>query len=374
MNRKKTVVVLGQTPPPYNGQAKMIQLMIEGLCSDLDLIHVRMAYSDSVVSAGKFQFGKILHLIHLVRQTRRILKEHKNASLYYPPASPNAIPVVRDIIFLLAIRPFAVKTIFHFHSGGVSRFVEEKWWLRRIAKKAYGNADLAIELGESCPRDGSYFRARRIVLVPNGTNPPESMDVGQDELESEGSGDDCLRVLYVGIHTAEKGLFDLLDVAKVLKGRGVQFEIQTAGLWYTQSEQERFNQLRVRYGLEQQVRTLGQKTGADLSLLYRQADVFFFPTTYPWETFGMVQIEAMACGIPVVASDWQGPRDIVIDGKTGFLCPARKIESYADALQRLAEDSPLRMKLGAAARKRYEKMYTAEAFVHRMKSSLNEVL
>jgi glycosyltransferase involved in cell wall biosynthesis len=233
--------------------------------------------------------------------------------------------------------------------------------------KAYGFADMAVELGVSCPRDGRFFSARQVRVVPNGI----------DVLSAAGNRQSVigiLRILYVGIHTETKGLFDLLETARELKQRGVAFEICTAGLWYTKEEQVRFEGCRAQWGLESAVQTLGQKTGADLWALYEWADVFFFPTFYPWETFGIVQLEAMATGLPVVASDWPGPKDVVLDGTTGFLCPAHDVRAFTDVMQKLAADRGLIRQLGAAGRARYKQFFTAECFIRNMKQIFNEVL
>jgi len=366
MNRLRKLIVVGQTPPPYNGQAKMIQQMIDGLRDEFDLLHIRMAYSDSVVSAGKFGFSKIAHLFYLIRETRRALKQYPGSVLYYPPASPNLIPVLRDILFLCAVRPLAGKTVFHFHSGGVSEFIQRHAWIKSVAMKAYGCPDLAIELGDSCPRDGRFFSARQVRTVPNGID--VALPVGSQKSEIEN-----LKILYVGIHTETKGLFDLLATASELKRRGVDFEIRTAGLWYTDKERLRFEELRARMDLQSEVQTLGQKTGEALRSLYAWADVFFFPTFYQWETFGIVQLEAMACGLSVVASDWPGPKDVVLDGETGILCSAHDVEAFTNALQSLAENRELNARMGLAGRRRYEQFYTAECFIRKLKQIFDEV-
>jgi glycosyltransferase involved in cell wall biosynthesis len=384
MNSRRKLIIVGQTPPPHNGQAKMIQQMIGGLRDEFDLLHIRMGYSDSVVSAGKFGFSKITHLFHLIQETRLALKQNPGAVLYYPPASPNWIPVLRDILFLCAVRPLAGKTVFHFHAGGVSEFVKNRGWLKRLAGKAYGKADVAVELGVSCQRDGSFFEACRVAVVPYGIDidlPAENQKLATEPTaswalrqQSNEVAIQNLKILYVGIHTESKGLFDLLETAKELKRRGVSFEIRTAGLWYTDREKDRFSRMRKEYGLEAHVLTLGQKTGADLWSLYSWADVFFFPTFYPWETFGIVQLEAMAYGLPVVASDWPGPKDVVLDGETGRLCPAHGIKMFADALQSLSENRELNARMGQAGRRRYEQFYTAECFIRNMKLVFDEVL
>ena len=65
------------------------------------------------------------------------------------------------------------------------------------------------------------------------------------------------------------------------------------------------------------VEFVGFKTGTDLAEYYRQADVFVFPSR--WETFGIVMIEAMACGTPVAAYPCQGPEDVIDQAETGFM-------------------------------------------------------
>ncbi|NDA33160.1 MAG: glycosyltransferase family 1 protein, partial [Betaproteobacteria bacterium] len=65
------------------------------------------------------------------------------------------------------------------------------------------------------------------------------------------------------------------------------------------------------------VEFVGYKTGRELATYYANADVFVFPSR--WETFGIVMIEAMACGTPVAAYPTQGPLDVVEQGVTGFL-------------------------------------------------------
>ena len=65
------------------------------------------------------------------------------------------------------------------------------------------------------------------------------------------------------------------------------------------------------------VEFVGFKTGKDLADYYRMADVFVFPSQ--WETFGIVMIEAMACGTPVAAFPVQGPEDVIDQGVTGYL-------------------------------------------------------
>jgi D-inositol-3-phosphate glycosyltransferase len=74
-------------------------------------------------------------------------------------------------------------------------------------------------------------------------------------------------------------------------------------------------------GLTAQVRVLANVAAHTKSLLFAAADLFVSPVDNVQETFGLALLEAMSVGLPIIASDWSGYRDIVMDGKTGFLIP-----------------------------------------------------
>ena len=87
-------------------------------------------------------------------------------------------------------------------------------------------------------------------------------------------------------------------------------------------------------------------TGADLARAVASGDVLLNPSVT--EAFGNVTLEAMACGLPVVAASASGTTNLVRDGETGVLVPPNGVEGYADALEAYARDPELRRRHGAA--------------------------
>jgi glycosyltransferase involved in cell wall biosynthesis len=104
-------------------------------------------------------------------------------------------------------------------------------------------------------------------------------------------------------------------------------------------------------GLGERVRLLGRVSREENQRLMSRASFCVFPALR--EAFGHVNLEAMAAWKPVIATDWGGPRDLIVDGVTGFKVLGRsqadQVEAMAGAIRRLIDDQPLRLRMGAAA-------------------------
>ena len=118
-------------------------------------------------------------------------------------------------------------------------------------------------------------------------------------------------------------------------------------------------------GLRERISFVERPDQVALVSLYQRAAVFALPSDE--EGFGMVVVEAMACGIPVVATRCGGPDGIITDGEDGYLVPRDDIGAMADRLTRLLSDPPTNRAMGAKARetveRRYEERLAGEAFV-----------
>jgi glycosyltransferase involved in cell wall biosynthesis len=103
-------------------------------------------------------------------------------------------------------------------------------------------------------------------------------------------------------------------------------------------------------GVSQRVRLRGKLSTAECRDVLRDADVFVLSSVA--EGISNAVLEAMACGVPVVCTECGGMREAVRDGVEGYLVPPRDPDAMAARLRQLAEDEPLRRRMGAAARQR----------------------
>ena len=128
-------------------------------------------------------------------------------------------------------------------------------------------------------------------------------------------------------------------------------------------------------GVAGRVRFLGALPDAEVVAHLHACDVFVLPSVSRQETFGVAQLEAMACGRPVVSTDletgvpWVNQHEV-----TGLVVPPGNSERLSDALGTLLSDEALRNRLGAAARERVEREFTTERMAQRTVSLYRDVL
>jgi D-inositol-3-phosphate glycosyltransferase len=164
-------------------------------------------------------------------------------------------------------------------------------------------------------------------------------------------------VLFVGRIQPLKGIDTLLEAMALLAPQMphgtddlsviIIGGAQGTGVDETPAELARLEGLRTELGIEDLVTFQGAKDQDTLVYYYSAADMVVMPSRY--ESFGMVALEAMACGTPVVASKVGGLALTVQDGQTGFLVPERNPGALADRIRLLLNDAHLRRKLGQQA-------------------------
>jgi hypothetical protein len=116
MDQPMRILVLGQKPPPFGGQAVIIARLLDGKNPGMELRHVRMNFSDEMSDIGRVQSRKITRLFEILFKVWKERWLWKPDALYYPRAGPDVVPFIRDVFLLLLTRPLFKKRIFHFHT------------------------------------------------------------------------------------------------------------------------------------------------------------------------------------------------------------------------------------------------------------------
>jgi glycosyltransferase involved in cell wall biosynthesis len=178
-------------------------------------------------------------------------------------------------------------------------------------------------------------------------------------------------ILAVGRLIEKKGLADLVEACGLLAGRGVGVQLEIAGDGPLRRELEV-----MAAGSGAQVKFHGSLPHEAVLELYRRASVFCLPcvvaSTGDRDGLPTSVLEAMALGVPVVTTDVNGLRELVVDGQTGLVVPERDPVALADALDRLLGDALLADRLAACGRQLVESRFSLNRSVAALRSLFPE--
>jgi glycogen synthase len=223
-----------------------------------------------------------------------------------------------------------------------------------IEKTAVENADRVIAVSNPMREDIlHHFNVdpRRVVVLHNGIDPEVFRPVPETEA-LERFGVRTPYVLFVGRITEQKGIFHLLEAVPHLPG-GVQVVLCAAAPDTPEIEQR----LRRIVAAHPNVLWINQMVPVEtVRQLYSHAAVFVCPSIY--EPFGLINLEAMACGTAVVASGVGGILEVVDHDRTGILVSPGKPDELGAALRRLLENPEVARRMGEEGRRRVEEMFS----------------
>jgi glycosyltransferase involved in cell wall biosynthesis len=363
------VVVAGQVPPPVNGQSLMIQEFLRGSYEGLRLEHVPLRFSRSTAEIGALDLRKLWVLALTVADVVRARFRSGATVLYYPPAGPNLVPVLRDLVLLSATRWLFKKTAFHFHAAGLaSIYPRLPLPLRPLFWFAYNKPDLAIFTTAATAKEAIVLQAGARCIVPCGIV-DEAAQCDAERVQCEVA---IPTILFAGILCEGKGLMTLLQACDLLHRAGTKFRLVCMGGFESADFRQRTEEFIRSAGLESEVEFPGVVLGGAKVQLFRSADVFCFPSHYASESFGVVLIEAMCFSLPIVATRWRGIPEVTGEEGT-FLVEVRDPAGLAACLNELMKSPELRLAMGQRNRKRYLERFTMQTYRAGMSNALQKL-
>jgi D-inositol-3-phosphate glycosyltransferase len=338
------VLLVGKGPPDRGGISAFMQTL---MASDLrrhhrlDLLNL---YREEMLQGGRFTRANVGRTIADARRlwtaAAAVDIVHINTALV-PFAT-----VLRTSLLALTARARGARVIVHAHSGWIDRWLTTP--LRRLlVRLLLAPADRVVTVSESSRR----FLARalgesRVLLVDNGIDPTH--------YEPAAPSHHPATILFAGVLSPRKGLIDLIEASKLLQERGLTHRLLIAGGPPEEGPQAEA-QARQAAGDGSTIEFLGTLPHESMARLYRGVDVFCLPSW--WEAMPLTILEAMASGLPVVASTVGDIPRAVDDSVTGRLVEAQQPALLADALEPLLRDAALRTTMGRAGRRRVEQLF-----------------
>jgi glycosyltransferase involved in cell wall biosynthesis len=365
----KKILIIGQTPPPYGGQAIIIDYMLHGNYKNVKLFHVRMEFSKEFDERGKISFKKIYELFKIISQVLCIKYKNKINILYYPLSNSPKISVLRDAFILLITRLFFKKIIFHFHAAGISEELEKFNFIsRKIIYTILKKPDLGIMLSSFNPNDGKYLRAKKNCFIPYGI--PETALLNGSSIKNF---DKDLILLFVGLLNSTKGEGYLLEALQLLKMKNLNIYLKIAGKFESEEYKTYFYNRITEMNLAMNVEYLGVITGDVKHKAFVEADIFCFPSFFVSESFGIVLLEAMQYGLPLIATRWRGIQSIVEENINGFLVDIKSSQMLAEKIELFCRNRELIRLMGENSIKLYYQKYTIERYIRDLDIVFGEI-
>lgn len=279
--------------------------------------------------------------------------------------------------------PFPLADLAYFLSGYKGKVVI--WWHMEIVrqKKAMAiyrpmmmkfleRADLIMVATEGHVKGSEVLQQfkDKIVAIPFGLDDAflEKSLAAIAEPSSDTSS--ATKFLFIGRLVYYKGCDVLLEAFAKMENKEAHLTLVGGG-----PMKEELEAMAKTYGIEDRVHMLGSIPYGDLLQQIAECDVFVLPSSERTEAFGIVQIEAMAYGKPVINTNLPtGVPYVSLHEKTGLTVEPKDVEGLTGAMDRLANDAPLREKFGKAARKRVEEEYKLSSVLDRIYAEYERVL
>lgn len=402
-------------PPPYHGQSIAVETLIDGLVEDaqlqpgpgnaIEVFHVDARLSDDVGQIGQVQLRKLLRVLKYVMQAIWIRLRYGVKYFYYVPAPGLKAAVYRDWIVMGICRLFYPKVIYHFHSVGLGGWIEQeaKGWERKISQLLFRRVDLCMGLSDDYASDISKIDPISIRTLPNGVVDPcpdfestlqplrNSRWQGFSHSESPVSGNEAekhkvVQILYLSLCYREKGLFDALEGVRLFNEQQQRrnaserlfAKLTVAGKFYLEDEKIEFEQLLK--SSQYQYKEGSGLTGSiaeyvgfvyhdQKDRLFRENDIFLFPTFYPMEGHPLCLLEALAYGMPTVVSNWRAIPDIY-EKHTDLLVDPHSPDQISDAIGRAVIKPE---SIFSDYRSRFLARYSKESFIREAKKLFLEL-
>lgn len=233
-------------------------------------------------------------------------------------------------------------------------------WLWGMEEVGYWAVDHVVAVSAKTARYVEDFAHAPISVIHNGIDTERFRPAHQPVMSGNHEYTNGLRLLFAGVLEPHKGLLDAIEVLARVRGQGINASLAVAGGGI---EEDKAKQFASELGVGGYVRWHGVVPKSQMPEFYAGGDVLLMPSKPRGsgrgeESFPYTALEAMSCGVPVIAYCTGGLPEQIEDGVTGYLVPAGDRAAMAMAVARLV-DMSLRQEMGRNARRHVEEHFSA---------------
>ncbi len=371
VSEKPKILFIIHLPPPVHGAGIVGQYIYKSIPvnNSFECFFINLSTSDHLSEIGKHGIKKTLLILKLYL---KVLKEIfvRRYDYCYMTINSKGAGFYKDMIIVLILKISKYKLIYHYHNKGIAN-VKKNWLINKLYRIQFKNSRTILlskllygDIEKYVPEDMVYY-------CSNGIPQAENVDI--ELLNSLRLEKSVPELLFLSNMIREKGVFTLLEACKLLNLKGVMFRAVFIGAWFDIKEED-FMEYIVKNNLANYVSYAGKKYDDEKATYFSNADIFVFPTYYTYETFGLVNLEAMLYGLPVITTDEGAISEVVENNLNGFIVPKQDAQALADKIEYLIINPSLRIEMGRAGRKRFEERYSLEKFENNFVKIVEEII
>jgi glycosyltransferase involved in cell wall biosynthesis len=350
-----------QLPPPVHGVSTINKYIVESkiINCDVDSKVLEIKFSEKISELKKFTIYKCLKVLGLILKLIFTIRTFRPDFVYFS-IMPVGKGFIRDILFVLIIKFFQVKPIYHLHNRGIWK-AERNYFLIKVYRFVFHNS-IIIHLSEGLmDRETSILKPDKVkkYVVNNG--------VEEIRFEKRHNNNENISLLYLSNLFPEKGLDILIDSMSILEKKGYKISLNIIG----SLRDEKISKNRFINNNNPLINFRGELFNSEKNNYLLDADIFIHPTTN--DSFPLVILEAMQFELPVISTFEGAISEIIDNGINGILIEKGNIDQLVNCIILLIDNYDLRIKMGQNGRKKYLEKYTKTKFEENIKLVIQDI-
>lgn len=370
-SEKRKLLVTGVLPPPVGGMSTYYQMLLgSSITTQVNLTFIQSSSQKrSLSSTGKVTLSNLFFAVLDVWHFTRALFSHRPEIVHIGTAA--GLSFVKNGLLVWVAKALGYPVLLHPHCSLSSLYDgHSKSWHRFFSRVFHSTAGV-IAISAEWSRLNEILPGQTVYFLPNAVDLKLYREAADLHLAGTAHGTP-VKILYLGNIGKAKGSFDLIQAAARVRALGLDIQVNLVGEELTVGEKSQLDES-IRLARLGEAVTLQEPACGEVKLGYlKDADIFVHPSYA--EGMPMAVLEAMACGLPVVATRVGGIPELVISGKNGLLVEPGQTDQLAEALITLAKDGALRQSMGEAGYALAREKYDLEQHVSRLVGVYDMVL
>ncbi len=367
--KPKLLCILHRSPPSH-GASKVGDFIASSkkLNASYECRFITIKSSDTIGDIGRVNFKKIYLVAELYAKVIWALLVFRPQKIYFT-ASIQSVALYRDVLISTLWKAYKllkpIEVFYHYHTKGIDEFVSVSILHLKLTRFFLKNVNLIL-LSPLLKKDFEKVQTfNKVFFLPNGVKDYVTDKLFNKFVVSKYVSGKPLEILFLSNMMKSKGYFNVIELANMTKDQQINYHF--AGNWQYREDKDEFFDFIEQNELSEKVTFHGFVKGEEKQSLLKKAHLLIFPTRYKAESFGLVIIEAMSNGVPVISTD-EGSIPYILDEKSGIIID--DINKLPEALEQ-AKQKLLNKETAMYCRQRYLNFFNLEQFEDNLIEILN---